>query len=303
MQEPLLSLSAQGKNLNTLVAQASKFLEAAKAQATRKSYASDGRDFAGFCAAHSLPYLASTPDTLALYIGDLASRGLAVATIKRRIAAISYLHTQAGYGDSPASPKKHFVVREVLAGIKRTLGTTQYGVEPLMGDAIRRIVAACPLNLLGLRDRALLVLGFAIGARRSELCSILEVCDLTFTEQGDLYIRMRRGKADQEQSGRTIAVGRGEHPETCPVRALRAWLEASRIDSGFVFRAVDRHGNVSSTSLNPRSLSKILKVAACRAGLATASVSPHGLRFGMCTQAAIMGPGSARSRRPPDIDP
>lgn len=277
-----------GPDLTALVAQTGKYLEAAKAPSTRAAYASDLRDFRAFCSQHNLPL--PTPETIALYIGDLAARGLTVATIERRLAAVTYLvRSQSGPLGSRALPRQQFLVREVLAGIKRTLGTSQHGAQPILADALGRIVAACPPTLLGRRDRALLLIAFAAGARREFLSSILEVRDLAFTGQGDLYIRMRRGKADQEQAGDTIAIVRGEHPETDPIGALKAWLDVATIRSGRVFRAVDRHGNVSSTVLAPRSVSKILKAAAKRAGMDPAQISPHGLRSGMCTQAALNG--------------
>jgi site-specific recombinase XerD len=272
--------------LESLVAQAAQYFEAARATSTRKSYASDFRDFESFCTAYGLPFLPSTPETVALYLTHLASRA-AVSTCRRRLAAITYVHRQKGY-DSPATPRKHFVLREVLAGITRTIGVTQYGAEPILRDTIRQIVDACPENLLGTRDRALVLLGFATGSRRSELASILEIGDLTFTEQG-LYMRMRRSKTDQEKVGRTIAVPFGENPKTDPVKTLRAWLYEAGITDGPVLRAVSRHGKVSPHALSTRAVSVILKTAAERAGLDSARVSPHGLRAGMVTQAAING--------------
>jgi site-specific recombinase XerD len=268
---------APNSALESLAEQAAKFAEAARARSTRRAYTSDVRDFEEFCAAHALPFLPSSPETIAFYITHLASR-VTVSTIRRRLAAITYAHRERGF-ESPATPRRHFVVREVLAGIKRTLGVAQQGAPPLLGNAIRRIVDACPGNLLGTRDRALVLLGFAAGSRRSELTSILEVRDLTFSDRG-LYIMLRRSKTDQEKTGRVVAIPVGEHAE---------WLEAAHITSGPVFRAVDRHGNVSATALSARSVSKILKHAAARAGMDSQRVSPHGLRAGMATQAAING--------------
>jgi integrase len=162
---------------------------------------------------------------------------MTVVTIKRRLAAINYTHREAGYPDSPASTRNNFIVREVLNGIRRTRGTAQHGADPLLADDVKRIAAACPDTLLGVRDRALVLCGFSGAFRRSELTRILKVDDLTFTPQG-LYIRLPRSKTDQEQAGRTVAIGRGEHEETCPVLALRAWLDAARIESGPVFRVI-----------------------------------------------------------------
>jgi site-specific recombinase XerD len=281
-----LSPPTPNPSLESLAEQAAKFAEAARARSTRRAYASDLRDFQDFCIGHGLHYLPSTPETVALYITYLASR-VTVSTIRRRLAAITYHHRQMGC-DSPATPRRHFLVREVLAGISRSLGVLQQGAEPILGDAVRRFVAACPENLVGIRDKALITLAYASGSRRSELASIWEVRDLTFSEQG-LYIRMRLSKTDQEKAGRTIAIPFGEHLETCPVVSVRTWLDKARISEGPLFRAVDRHGNVSATALSTRSVAKIVKKAAARAGLDPARLSPHGLRSGMVTQAAING--------------
>ena len=176
----------------------------------------------------------------------------------------------------------------MLNGIRRTRGTAQHGADPLPADAVKRIAAACPDTLLGTRDRALVLCRFSGAFRRSELTQILEVGDLTFTAQG-LYIRLPRSKTDQEQAGRTVVIGLGEHEESCPVHTLRAWLDAAGIESGPVFRAVDLKGRVSATALHPRSISKILKRAAERAGIDPSKVSGHSLRAGMATTAAIHG--------------
>lgn len=242
MYEPQLSLPAEGRDLEPLLAEAAKFLSAAKARSTRDAYASDARDFAAFCKSHLLPSLPSTPQTVVLYITQLASH-MTVATIRRRLAAITYSHREAGYAGSPASTRNNFMVREVLNGIRRTRGTAQHGADTLLGDAVKRIAGACPDTLLGIRDRALVLLGFSGAFRRSELTRVLEFDDLTFTPQG-LYIRLSRSKTDQKQVGRTVAIGMGEHEDSCPIRALHAWLSAARIESGPVFRAVDLKGRV-----------------------------------------------------------
>lgn len=172
MNQFAISLVSRGPELGVLVEQAARFLEAAKAHSTRQAYARGWADFRLFTQRHSLPFLPSTPEVVALYISDLAIR-LSVSTIRRRMAAITNAHKEAGFPDSPASPRQHFVVREVLAGIKRSLGTVQHGVDPLLIDDIRNIVAAAtPDRLLGLRDRALVLVGFSGAFRRSELATI-----------------------------------------------------------------------------------------------------------------------------------
>jgi hypothetical protein len=185
--------------LGVLFEQAAKFLEAAKAGSTRQAYAADLADFRRFAQRHGLPFLPSKPETIALYIADLATR-LSVSTIRRRMAAITNAHMEAEFPHSPASPRQHYVVREVLVGIKRSIGTAQHGVKPLLADDIRKIVATVPDNRLGLRDRALALFGFSGAFRRSELTSILEVDDLDFTDRG-LDIKMRRSKPTRNGGG------------------------------------------------------------------------------------------------------
>lgn len=287
MNELLTTSVSQTTELGRLAEQAGRLICASKACSTRRAYAADLADFQRFTIRHSLPFLPSTPETVVLYMTDLASR-LSVATIQRRMAAITCAHREAGYADSPASPRRHYVVREVMAGIKRTLGTAQQGSAPLLIGDIRRMVAATPDNLLGVRDHALILVGFSGAFRRSELASILEVEDLAFTDSG-VYIRLRRSKTDQEMQGRNVALPLGEHSDTCPVRALRSWLEAAVITSGPVFRSVDRHGHVAAHALSPRSIAKILKCAATRAGIDATSIAGHSLRAGMVTQAALNG--------------
>jgi integrase len=192
----------------------------------------------------------------------------------------------AGFEDSPASTK-HFVVGEVLKGARRTLGVAQKSKDPLLLNDICRLLAACPKNLLGLRDRALILIGFAGAFRRSELCA-MTVSDLCFSASG-LVINVPRSKADQEQAGEKAAIVFGEHKDTCPIKAIREWLAKAEVTEGAVFRGVDRHGNVSS---RPALIAAVLKIAAiesrCSPMNAT-NIAGHSVRAGMATQAALNG--------------
>jgi integrase len=287
MQNLELSFPAASTDLLSLVEQAKRFIEAAKAPATRKAYAADVTDYRAFCAKLDQPMYAPGGEVLALYVTDLARAGKKPATIARRVAAIATQYHASGYSETPASS---FLVKEVLRGVRRTLGTAQERKNPLLISDIERIVASAPAQLIGLRDKALVLLGFASGCRRAELAAI-EVRDLELTSEG-LVLTVRRGKTDQQQQGRQVPVTFGERPETCPVRAVTAWLAAAGITEGPLFRAVDRHGNVSSQPLDPGSIARILKKAACRAGMdpaETAKIAGHSLRSGTATAAAIAG--------------
>jgi len=280
-----LFLASESLHLEKLVERAEGFVRAAKAPATLRAYRSDWRDFEAWSAGHRLQALPAQPETVALYIADLAAR-CAAGTITRRLTSISKAHQTAGYSDSPASTR-HAIVGETLKGIRRTIGTAQKGKDPLLTAQIRKMLACCPEGLLGVRDRALLLDGFAGAFRRSELAALL-VTDLKFGENG-VIAAVRRSKTDQEGAGQEVGLPWGSHPDTCPVRALRHWLDAAEITEGPVFRAVDRHGRVSNAGLNKDSIGSIVKRAALRAGLSVEELAGHSLRSGHVTQGALNG--------------
>jgi integrase len=148
------------------------------------------------------------------------------------------------------------------------------------------MVAALPPGVIGIRDKALLLVGFAGALRRSELVA-LTVADLDFTPEG-LVVALRRSKTDQEGKGRKIGIPPGR-ARTCPVRALQDWLEAAGIGEGAVFRGVNRHGQVADKPLTGRSVARIIQRAAERAGLDSTRFAGHSLRAGLVTTAAKAG--------------
>jgi site-specific recombinase XerD len=164
MQPQTYLLISKRASLEELVQKAKTFVTSAKAPATLKAYRNDWRDFDFWCRAHQLPSPPSTPESVAFYIVDRAST-LASGTIARRLTSITKAHLTAGFTDSPATTR-HFVVGETLKGIRRTIGTAQHGRAPLLSTDIHRIIAARRENLLGLRDSALVLVGFAGGFRR-----------------------------------------------------------------------------------------------------------------------------------------
>jgi integrase len=180
-------------------------------------------------------------------------------------------------------------VSETLKGIRRTLGTAQKVKAPLLTADIRRMVDALPDTLAGCRDRALLLLGFAGGFRRSELAA-LDVEDVKMTEDG-LVVKLRRSKADPEGKGRAVGIPYGSHRATCPVRALNSWKTAAGISDGALFRGVDRHGQLGTIRLHKDSIGLIVKRAAEAAGLDPSQYAGHSLRAGMATQGYLNGAG------------
>jgi site-specific recombinase XerD len=147
------------------------------------------------------------------------------------------------------------------------------------------MVATAPNGLAGLRDRALLLLGFAGAFRRSELVA-LDVADIAETETG-LLVTIRGSKTDQERQGETIAIARGDI--ACPVKALREWLAAAGIEAGPIFRPIDKADTVRSSRLTCRSVANIVKAYAERAGFDASTFSGHSLRSGFLTSAAGNG--------------
>ncbi|HXA66095.1 MAG TPA: site-specific integrase [Bryobacteraceae bacterium] len=284
MNAALLPPSGSVALVSSAATRAREYIAMAKAPATLRAYRADWRDFEGWCVAHSLTPMPAAPETVALYLADHADV-LKPATLTRRLAAIAKVHSAAGH-DSPAS-LRHATVSEVFKGIRRSKGTAQTRKAPLLVGQLRAALKDTRGDLLGLRDRALLLVGFAGAFRRSELVA-LDVADVAFTEDG-LVVTIRRSKTDQEGEGRKVGVPFGSRTATCPVRALRAWLDAAEISSGPVFRAVDRHGRLSAARLCDRAVALIVKRAAELVGLDASIFAGHSLRAGLATSAAAAG--------------
>lgn len=268
--------------LEELHNQAGDYIRASKAENTRRAYRADWADFLSFCDDHHLPAMPAAPATVALYLAERAA-SLKVSTLGRRLAAIVQMHSIAKQPD----PTKGAEVKEVWRGIRRSKGVAQQGKAPAVLDTIRELLAVIPDGLLGARDRALLLIGFAGAFRRSELVS-LNTDDLQFTRDG-VIITLRKSKTDQEGLGRKIGIPRGNYPGTCPVRALQAWLALAGITAGPVYRGIDRHGHMSQERLTPQTVALVVKRYAERAGLDAAIFAGHSLRAGLATSAAMAG--------------
>jgi len=272
--------------LGSLVEQARAYVKAAKAPNTLRAYDADWRDFAAWCQAQQRPALPAEPETVALYLTD-RSNTLKTSSLSRRLTAISRRHQALGF-PSPAA-LQHAHVSEVWKGIQRTKGTAQEGKRPLLTADIRRLLEDLPGTLQGLRDRALLLAGFAGGFRRSELAA-LHITDLKETEQG-MVLRIRRSKTDPNAVGRSVGLPYGSDPLTCPVRAVRTWLEAAGLTDGPLFRAVDQFDVPEDGALHPDAIAFLVKRAAGRIGLNVEDFAGHSLRAGLATQAAMNGAG------------
>jgi site-specific recombinase XerD len=253
---------------------------AEKAASTRKAYGTDFRLFKAYCDAKGVSALPASPETVAAYLAAEAQTAKP-STIGRRVAAIRYAHKLAGL-EAPTDAEG---VKATVRGIRRTFGSARNKKAPAVAGKMQIMVALAPEGLAGMRDRALLLVGFAGAFRRSELVA-LDVEDIAENETG-LLVTIRRGKTDQEGIGRTIAIPRGD--VACPAKALRAWLDAAGIDAGPIFRPIDKAGNVKPRRLTCRSVANFIKAYAERAGFDAKTFSGHSLRSGFLTSAAAKG--------------
>jgi len=254
----------------------------AKAANTLRAYAADWRHFTAWCRSHSAAALPAPPVAVSVYLAELAAT-VRVSTITRRISAISQAHQLAGY----ASPTAAAAVRTVLAGIRRAKGVAPRMKKPILLDDLRTMLEGLPDNRIGLRDRALLLLGFAGGFRRSELVG-LDWEDIEFTAEGAI-VTIRRSKTDPEGQGRRLGIPHGRNATTCPVRALRAWSAAAGKADGAVFLPLDRHGKLGARRLSDRAVARIVKRSLPEDRYNPADYAGHSLRAGLATCAAMEG--------------
>jgi integrase len=262
--------------------QAREFIRASKAESTLRGYHSDWRDFCAWSEGHGVGALPAAPETVASYIAECAGH-LKPGSVQRRLNAIAEAHKAAGL-DSPTSTG---MVKNTMKGIRRKLGTAPVQKTPTLTDNIRAMVDASDVGLIGARDRALILLGFAGAFRRSELVA-LDIEDCVFGKDG-LTVTLRSSKTDQQAAGRKIGIPYGSNPETCPVRTVQTWLGLAGISAGPFFRAISRHGLVRPGRLSPIDVARVVKKLADRAGLDAAKYAGHSLRAGHATSAAIAG--------------
>ena len=306
---------------------ANQFIRAAKAPATVRAYAADWRHFTAWCTEHDLSALPATPDTVALYLADLARadqaesaeaaaetdrqsaaaegegeapaepadpegaapaparKPLKVSTIARRLTVINAKHKEANL-DSPAR-LSHAKVAAAMQGIRRTLGSAQVRKRPLTLAKIQKLLDVLEGPIAAARDKALLLVGFVGGLRRSELAAI-RVEHLRWHRTG-CTIRIPWSKTDQEGKGREIELPLGVSDRTCPCLALENWLKIANIKDGFVLRRVGMYGHVGA-ALDKDSIGRIIQRLVRRARFAhPEAYAGHSLRAGFVTEAARNG--------------
>jgi site-specific recombinase XerD len=250
-----------------------KNLRSSKAQNTLRAYKADYRDFTNFCIKHGFKSMPSEPKILSLYLTHL-SQTSKFSTLKRRLASISVIHKLSGhYIDT-----KHPMITENLMGIKRVKGTHQKAKKPILINELKSIINIIEKNKnkkKRLKNRALILIGFAGGFRRSELVEILYE-DIDFVDEG-VKIFVRRSKTDQSGEGMTKGIPYFSNSEYCPVISLKNWIEKLQLKYGKIFDMSDK--NVALT----------IKKYTALAGLDSNKYSGHSLRSGFATSTAELG--------------
>ena len=278
--------------LGVAVEAAAGYARDAISPATQVNYRRDWIAFAAWCEERQVDAgdLPVDPVVVAGYLASLAKTH-GTSALRGRVAAIGYHHRRRGFAFATTHP----VIRETLSGIGRAHGKPVRPAAALTSVEVKRLIKTCTEDLRGMRDRALLLVGFAGAFRRSELVGI-DFHHLRF-ETDAVVIHLPRSKADQEGKGVDVTLPRmrvattGAASETCPVRALEAWLRKAKIRRGPVFRAITAHGHLEA-SLTPRGVHTILRHRAALAKLtvhASERLSPHGLRAGLITEAYLAG--------------
>ena len=277
-------------DIKSLELETLKNLKNSKAANTLRAYKADFMDFSAFCAKNGLSSMPTDPKILSLYLTYLSATSK-FSTLKRRIASISVVHKLKGhYLDT-----KHPLIMENLHGIKRVKGTNQKSKKPILINELKLIINVIdqylsnnqlgetdciiqesPKNIRSkIRDKAIILVGFSGGFRRSELVNI-DYDDIEFVSEG-VKIFIKRSKTDQSGEGMVKAIPYFDNKNFCPVLSLKYWIKHSEIKSGKLF------------DISDKSVSLIIKKYASLAGLDPNKYGGHSLRSGFATSAAESG--------------
>ncbi|NJM81434.1 MAG: tyrosine-type recombinase/integrase [Tabrizicola sp.] len=291
--------------LDRLVETARDYAKAAASENTLKAYAKDWAHFARWCRMRGADLLPSSPQLIGLYIADLAapggkalsqsaSRPLSVSSIERRLSGLTWGYAQRG----ERLDRKDRHIASVLAGIRRKHARPPVQKEAILPENLLDMLATLPHDLRGLRDRALLLIGFAGGLRRSEIVSLDHGKDDTPGSGG--WVEILEGGVLITPRGKTgwreVEIACGSSDQTCPVHALNQWLHYARIDFGPLFVAVSRNGRkATGDRLSHEHVARLIKQTVEEAGLRPelskaerlALYSGHSLRAGLASSAEV----------------
>ena len=180
-----------------------------------------------------------------------------------------------------------------MQGIRRTKGMAQREAQALQRDDLFEVLSRMGDRTIDVRDKALLLVGFAGAFRRSELVGF-NFADVEHVGRG-IVLHLRRSKTDQTGRGRKIAIPHGR-TRWCPTRHLSDWLTLARIEQGPLFRSVDRHGHIAPVRLSGEAVATIIKRRVKATGFDPASFSGHSLRAGFATSAVTAGASTFKIR-------
>jgi len=288
--------------LDRLVDTARDYAKASTAQNTNKAYGADWKHFARWCRRHGADPLSApcpNPELIGPYLTELAApttsaSALSVSTIERRLSGLTWNYAQRGV----SLDRKDRHIATVLAGIKRKHARPPVQKEAILPEDILAMVATLPHDLRGLRDRAILLVGYAGGLRRSEIVSLDHGKDDTSDSGGWIEV-LKDGAVltlNAKTGWRELEIGRGSKDQTCPVHALEQWLHFARIDFGPVFVATSRDGRrASEARLNDKHVARLIKRTVLDAGIRSdlpekerlALFSGHSLRAGLASSAEV----------------
>lgn len=271
---------------------ARQLAEDSRAESTLRAYRTDWSEFTAWCELVDQNPLPADKKTVASFLAHENGRGLAPSSINRRLAAICLVHELAGFDRPSATP----AVSSVMRGVRRTSAHKVQPKRAIFSHELKKMIDASePDTARGLRDRAVLLVGFSGAFRRAELVGI-DRDDIEFVPEG-LVVTLWQSKTDQLRESTQVAIP-ATGSEYCPALALRRWLAYAQITDGPVFRRLFRHNTVGKSRLSPQSVAKIVKEYALLAGLtdptlpdkeAALRFSGHSLRRGFLSSAAEQG--------------
>ncbi|MBA4536570.1 site-specific integrase [Bacillus aquiflavi] len=261
------------------LAEIKHLIEAAKSNNTKKAYESDWRHFENWCAENTVQSMPASVETVLLYLNDL-SKTYKYSTIRRRISSISKAHKLR----NQMNPVRHDYIQMALDGIGKLNGRRQHSKRAILLEDLKKMVDCIDTStVIGKRDKALLLVGFALASRRSELVAINRE-DIYFTREG-ADIRIRQTKTNDDDVVKSILKVSSAY---CPVVALADWLQTANIQTGAVFKTVDKYGNIYNRTTD-KTVARVVKKYAALAGLDPSEYAGHSLRSGLATSASMEG--------------